>query len=603
MKTFYKLTKSNRLSLAIITISCLVITYYRSIYNLSTRVIVYHLTFVLLGNSLSLLIGYLLLYLSKYSNYLKYLYSALLGILLVTQIVVYLLAFGGNEIINYPITIKIFWIYISQFNNTIQTFGIPYWIAYLVCFFIPACMIGGFIAGSNQIWRALAATKHELGTTSNFGSKLSKAVLALSAVVSLGFISYKPNEIPFAQQLELVREPLYTVLVGDGKTGVTLANNAQLDQARESYPKNIRFNKKNIILIVVDALRADYLNVYGYPESNTPFLSDLHQRGHLHKVDYSFATSTYSFPGILSILRSKYLTKLYSENFSIQDLLKDQGYKVNFILSGDHTNFYDLKSYYGSSIDFYFDGTNSKKFSINDDALLLEGLDKNPDFENNPSFFYFHLMSVHPMGLRHDKSKRHLPAGVDFKKNLYENNYKNGILQADGYIKDIFEKLDQKGFLKNSIVIITADHGESIGENNTFAHGHGISNREIHTPLLIYDEDSKVSYRTNHATQPDIAVTIVDRLGLPTPHSWEGESLLKKSKNPFSFHANLLEKSYALIHYNREKILEYRYSPAKKQEEVFDLKNDPNENHNLLGHIDKQLLASFRQSIKPTLQK
>ncbi|GAB3044969.1 hypothetical protein GCM10027185_55960 [Spirosoma pulveris] len=447
----------------------------------------------------------------------------------------------------------------------------------------------------------MVISKQNLTINSNYRSKLSKGIVVLFSVTTFVLINYESDKNTFAQRLELIREPLYTVLIGDGKTGITLTNDDQVDKARGLYPKRLTFNKMNVILIVIDALRADYLPVNGDPESNTPFLSDLYKTGRLQKVDYSFATSTYSFPSILSILRSKYVPDVYTKTFSIQELLKDQGYTTNFILSGDHTNFYNLKSYYGTSIDYFFDGTNSTKFSINDDALVLEGLDGVNSYRNNPSFFYFHLMSVHPLGLRHESIKKYLPANVDFNKISYENNYKNGVLQADWCIKKIFEKLNQKGFLENSIVVITADHGESIGEKNIFAHGHEVSNREIHTPLLIYDNDRSVSYRTDHASQPDIAVTILDRLGLPVPPSWQGESLLEESKHLYSFHANPLLKNYAVIQYKNNEILEYYYDMHTKKEAIFDLKNDPGETNNLISQTNNQLLIAFRQAIKPAL--
>lgn len=176
-------------------------------------------------------------------------------------------------------------------------------------------------------------------------------------------------------------------------------------------------------------------------------MNSLFKKGDLHKIDYAFSTSANSFPGILSILRSKSWYNLSLNNFSIHELLKDQGYHTNFILSGDHTNFYDLKSFYGKNIDYYFDGTDSKKYFINDDLLLFEGLEKVPHYNTTPNFFYFHLMSVHSLGLRHSENIKYLPANAtDFDTVSYRNNYKNGILQTEiGILRIYLISLIKKG--------------------------------------------------------------------------------------------------------------------------------------------------------------
>jgi glucan phosphoethanolaminetransferase (alkaline phosphatase superfamily) len=393
------------------------------------------------------------------------------------------------------------------------------------------------------------------------------------------------------------------VYFGENIIGINLSKNVEPLNSRIDYPKNIQFKKKNIILIIVDALRADYLNLYGYPNKTTPFLSQLYNQGSLRKIDYTFSTSAASFPGILSILRSKSWNKMGETNFSLPELLKDQGYHVNFILSGDHSNYYNLKKYYGNSIDSYFDGAELDSFFPNDDLLLFDGLRKIPPYQNTPNFFYFHLMSVHPAGTRHQENLKYLPASSNrSNRQSYQNNYNNGIIQMDSYIKKLFEQLEVKKYLKNSIVIITADHGESVGEDGFFGHANTVASRETYIPLLIYDTDESVNYiRKEYATQPDIAATIVDRLGLPIPKTWEGKSLLKKEFSPFSFHC--INNSYAIINYQENKIFKYCYNSETKNEAVYELKSDLYEKKNILYQIKTTLIAEFRGKMKLFLEE
>ena len=376
--------------------------------------------------------------------------------------------------------------------------------------------------------------------------------------------------------------------------GLSLSEAVEPPAIRAAYPKNLVFNRKNIVLIIVDALRADRLPLYGYTKGYTPFLTKLAGTGRLHKVDYAFSASTGSFPGILSILRSKTWPRMAVNGFALHDLLKDQGYGIQFILAGDHTNFFDIKSLYGKSVDRYFDGIHSDRYYINDDQVVLEGLATLKPVPSASAFYYFHLMSVHQLGVRHAAYVRHLPADATGTDSLrYQNHYDNGVSQADHYIRLLFANLQQRGLLTNSVVVITADHGESLGEGGEYFHGHGVPNRETHIPLLIYDLDSRVTYRTDHAIQADIATTLVDRLGLPIPPAWEGESLLRPSRRPFSYHC--MRSSYAIIQYKSGQILKYLYNTETRQEHLFDLKADPTESHDLLLSAQSTTLVSFRQ--------
>ena len=364
------------------------------------------------------------------------------------------------------------------------------------------------------------------------------------------------------------------------------------------FKKPLPFEKLNVVIIMVDALRDDYLPTSGYHEPITPFLSNLYKQKKLKKVANGFSSSSMSYAGILSTLRSKFWTRFSPYNYSIHDLLKDQGYKINFIMSGDHANYYDLKKSYGPNIDFYYDGSLSKKHYLNDDDIIFEGLNELPKENLKPSFFYFHLMSVHGLGIRKKENQRFLPAAVSTKNPIaYTNNYKNGILQADYTISRIFDFFKQRKALSKTIFFILSDHGELLGEKGKFMHSHGLSNREIAIPLLIYDEDKSFNYRSSLALQQDIAPTIIDRLGISgVPTNWEGESLLKPQKRNYSYH--YLGYDYAIIKHDNENLLKYVYNSKTEEETVFNLKRDAEEIRDIKRNIDKIQLQKFRELMK-----
>jgi glucan phosphoethanolaminetransferase (alkaline phosphatase superfamily) len=587
-----------------ILLSLIFIITYQHTFNISPKIIVFHVFLVILLILLLMLWGYLLIFFE--GRFINIVYGLTWGSFIILLLIAYGLAWGGKMILGTPLTIKIFWVYLTHFRDSMKSLGISFEIAFCFFLFFSSVIFSSFIYFAGSLLKDLRFFKKNvylfLTNNSKIAKKLKTALLTLIIFI-LTFLVFFFTKHGLLQRLNVNREPLSLVFIRPDFQGMNFSTQKESGSIRTAYPKIANFKRKNVILIIVDALRADYLNMYGYPSLTSPFLNSLLKKGDLRKIDYAFSTSASSFPGILSILRSKSWYNLSLNNFSIYELLKDQGYRTNFILSGDHTNFYGLKFFYGKNVDYYFDGIDSKKYFINDDLLLFEGLEKIPNYQTISNFFYFHVMSVHSAGLRHSDNIKYLPANAtDFDTLSFRNNYKNGILQADKYIKNIFKQLDKKGYLSNSIVVITADHGDSVGERGYYNHGHHVYNDEIRIPILIYDTDKSFNYHeTKPAIQPDISATIVDRLGLPIPPSWEGKSLLKNDYREFSFHKMI--DNFAIINYQNDKMYKYCFNKSTKKEEVFELRSDMNETHNILKSTDKKLLKQLRIKMKEFVAK
>jgi glucan phosphoethanolaminetransferase (alkaline phosphatase superfamily) len=375
---------------------------------------------------------------------------------------------------------------------------------------------------------------------------------------------------------------------------------------RANYPRGQQFSRRSVIVIIVDSLRDDHMGVYGYSRPTTPFLSSLYASGKLKRVNMALATCPYTSCGVLSTMTSENERSIIVESFKLYDLLFDQGYQVNFILSGNH-EWYGAKTYFGPNINYYFDGASSTRYTANDDRAILEGLEPVPAFSGKPAFFYFHLMSPHYVGFKQDRYRIYEPSKVEgtweaLVSDKYDpitktNNYDNAVIQSDAIIKEIFDALQQKGFLENSIVVILGDHGEGLGERGPDYYSHTLTlyHEFLRIPLLIVDTPGAKYANLEFATQVDIAPTIVDRLGLKIPPSWQGHSLLNPEIKQYSFHETRRNKVplYAVIKRTPSAI--YKFIQAADQEdELYELVSDPHERRNLISTADPALLTDLR---------
>jgi hypothetical protein len=335
---------------------------------------------------------------------------------------------------------------------------------------------------------------------------------------------------------------------------------AERDAAlRAGYPRRVpNARRKNVILIIVDSLRADRMQVYGYPRPTTPFLSRLVRSGRMNRVETAFSTCSESFCGITSTLAAREFRDISVQTFQLQDVLRDEGYQTWFLLSGNHSAWNGLPHFYRAANGTFFDGAQTERYTMDDDRLVLEGLERVPPAApERPAFFYLHLMSPHYLGVQFPESHvftqpdDQVSPGLEPYKILSLLNkpdrYDDKVRQADDMIRQLLGTLGAKGYLDDAMVVVTGDHGEGLGERH-WAHGWNLYNEDIRIPLLIYDVPPASYPDLSFAVQVDIAPTILDRLGLPIPSSWEGQSLLAPARQRFTIHqTKFIANPFALL--------------------------------------------------------
>jgi hypothetical protein len=372
---------------------------------------------------------------------------------------------------------------------------------------------------------------------------------------------------------------------------------------RASYPRPVATAlRRNVVLIMVDSLRADRMQAYGYPRETTPFLSALVQSGRMKKVEAAFSSCSESFCGITSTLASRDFRNISARTFQLQDVLRDQGYRTWFLLSGNHSAWNGLPYFYHSEEDTFFDGSETERYTMDDDRLVLEGLERVPPASpGRPAFFYVHLMSPHYLGVQFEESHvftrpdDRVSPGLEPYKILSQLNkpdrYDDKVRQADGIIRDVFAALGAKGYLDEAIVVVTADHGEGLGERH-WAHGWHLYNEDIRIPMLFYDAPAASYPDLTFAALVDVAPTILDRLELPIPESWEGESLLAPSHRRFTYHQTyFVPNRFGVLYRDDRALFKFIATPQYGREELYDLTIDRGEVRNLVS--DRPALAAL----------
>ena len=407
-------------------------------------------------------------------------------------------------------------------------------------------------------------------------------------------------------------DPLLTTILGTqvarGSPTMPFWPDPALDalerQAASRYAAPAQVATRTLVLVNVDALRADQLNVYGHPRDNTPFLSRLHREGRLTRFDNVFSACTESLCGVLGILNSRYWSSLGrgQERFGLTEVLKRVGYSTHFVLGGDHTRYYGMRAYYGRNIDTYYDGSTGEGY-LNDDAEVIAALRRLELPAGAPSFTYLHFISVHQLGRRYPRYD--LWNGVAPEadsgpcctvRQSVVNRYHQGIRQTDALIEELFATLEAKGLLGDALVVITADHGERLGDGGgPMGHGGPPLDGVVRVPLLVYDALGSAYPRRPFASVVDIAPTLLERIGAPVPDHWSGSSLAQPAQARFVMTQSRQE--FAVIGEFGGDLFKYYHRPGDKSGRLVRLGRFSGEHALSDAAGDARILSELRDAL------
>jgi arylsulfatase A-like enzyme len=307
--------------------------------------------------------------------------------------------------------------------------------------------------------------------------------------------------------------------------------------------------RPNVLLVVLDTVRADHLSVYGYGRRTTPNLENWAQEGVLFRNAISAADVTLSshasiFTGLYTSWHGAHPTpdasdlgRLEPSFRTLAEILSDAGYSTLAVLA----NYGYLRPEFGVAQGFGFydvrwpvktmgsaDHSSLRKLlrPVLDHVVPTDELDrqyrrgdqitdgglrviKAMQGRNDPFFLSLNYMDAHDpytppppyrdlfpgripsfersriTELRRELAKHRRPKDADAILNYLVSRYDAGIAFMDSELKRLFDGMKQVGLYDNTLIIVTSDHGEAFGEHDDLGHPASVHQELVHVPLLI----------------------------------------------------------------------------------------------------------------------
>ncbi len=345
----------------------------------------------------------------------------------------------------------------------------------------------------------------------------------------------------------------------------------RLPVAREGVP--------NIVVLVIDTLRSDHLSTYGYNRPTSPNITRIAEQGVLFQN--AFATSSWTVPSHASLLTGRYphehgmesgLDPLDKRFPTLAEALRDQGYRTGAFSANTlffckrlafDRGFIHFDDYFKSIADMASRTMLGREFNrlvrtrvglidaparrhaseINLEALKWIDKGRSRPFMVFLNYFDNHQPYLPPARYRAKfQENSTVRAGAANSLAFRDSDglgpeeiraetaaYDAAISYVDDEVGRLFIELQHRGFDKNTLFIITSDHGESLGEHGLFGHRQALYRDEIQVPLIFWwpghvPSGSQISIPVSNANLPS---TILDLIGDHNQQLFPGGSLAR----------------------------------------------------------------------------
>jgi arylsulfatase len=392
----------------------------------------------------------------------------------------------------------------------------------------------------------------------------------------------------------------------------------------------------NVLLIVIDTLRADHLGCYGYPLATSPNIDRLAAQG--ARFTHCFAPGIPTTPAHTTIYTGLHPI---SHNIVCHGGQVDLDRKIpvlpELLQQANYTtaavdNLYDIKPWLARGYEFYINPSFRHKLRllVSCEEINARAIPWLRQHKTETFFLFLHYWEPHTPYLPPQRYRMFYPSDKDpfsgpdtmepvrhqpiwgmfhdiwFKKlgpvrdvNYISSLYDAEIRHVDEGIGQLLDALTEENLDQNTLVILTGDHGESLTEHDIYFEHHGLYDQTIHVPLIMRHPNyirpnTVISEMVQHL---DIAPTVLSAVGANPPPHMEGKSFWQPliENRPFQGWDRIIscentwQSKWALRTRDRKLILARRPDRhGMPPIELYDLAQDPAESRNLAdSHADE----------------
>jgi arylsulfatase A-like enzyme len=363
----------------------------------------------------------------------------------------------------------------------------------------------------------------------------------------------------------------------------------------------------NLLLVTIDTLRADHTSAYGYARETTPHLEALASEGLLVETAYApipvtgpshASLLTALYPRAHGVVRNGYV--LDDAHATVAERLRERGYATAAIVSA-----FPLDPRFGLDRGFeHYDASFTREEASLPDPRwegepLGQPYDRRGDATteralrwlkdrpvDRPFFLWTHYFDPHTPYAPPVLQNR-WPSGGDAGP---ADRYDGEIHFADAQIGRLLAALEDEGIGSRTLVVVTADHGEGLGEHGCDEHGPNVYEEAVRIPLILRWPGRLAPGRRlpGPAGLADVAPTVLDLIGLTPLEGAQGRSLVPAldGRAPDGDEREvLLQAEYPGrpglnvfgARLGRYKYVESREGGAIARQELYDLERDPSE--------------------------
>ena len=426
-------------------------------------------------------------------------------------------------------------------------------------------------------------------------------------------------------------------------------------------------NAPNVLLITLDTVRARSLSLYGYNRRTAPQSERISKNG--VRFDKALVTAPWTLPSHASMFTGRmphetsvdWFKPLDATHPTLAEVLSRHGYATaGFVANLDYCNsatglsrgFAHYEEYpisvgqivLSSTLsEWLFDSCVRPLIDYQDLLNRKSAADLNHDFlswlsrnDQRPFFAFVNYFDAHEpflppasfattFGPKGRPKKNPImspetnwtPQEIQLERDAYDGS----IAYLDQQLGALYDELQRRGKLENTLIIITSDHGEEFSEHGIMGHGYDVYMNALQVPLLMLLPSrvpANVSVK-QAASLADLPATVMDLLKVKDGFHFSGDSLARywdgtpttSAGGPNALLSELdfapnLPASYPLSRGNMKSLVAGPYHYIRNgdgSEELYDLEHDPDETKELSrSEENREILDRFRQSLKRTFQ-